>query len=88
MVTITITARVKLSSVIVIQRKRSKNKTKVFHKFIVVSHFPSQPSSDVYLKILAGDEVIQVNDQIVVSTAVQLQTCIVFTFLFKSLRFA
>lgn len=26
-----------------------------------------QPSSDVYLKILAGDEVIQVNDQIVVS---------------------
>ena len=26
-----------------------------------------QPSPDVYVKILAGDEVIQVNDQIVVS---------------------
>lgn len=56
--------------------------------FIIVSHFPSQPSSDVYLKILAGDEVIQVNDQIVVSMAVQLRICIVFTFLFSNLHFA
>lgn len=29
-----------------------------------------QPSSDVYVKILAGDEVIQVNGQIVVSFTV------------------
>ena len=29
-----------------------------------------QPSSDSYLRILAGDEVVQVNDQIVVSDAV------------------
>lgn len=34
-----------------------------------MSYLPSQPSSDVYLKILAGDEVIQVNDQIVVRMA-------------------
>lgn len=50
-----------------------------------MSHSPSQPSSDVYLKILAGDEVIQVNNQIVVSTAVQPQICILSTFFFKNL---
>lgn len=34
-----------------------------------------QPSSDVYVKILAGDEVIQVNDQIVVSVNNMHSTC-------------
>lgn len=57
----------------------------ILQVFIIVSHFPSQPSSDVYLKILAGDEVIQVNDQVVVSMAVQLRICIVFTFCFNNL---
>lgn len=41
-----------------------------------VSYLPPQPSSDVYLKILAGDEVIQVNDQIVVSMAAHV--CVAF----------
>ncbi|CAG10443.1 unnamed protein product, partial [Tetraodon nigroviridis] len=47
----------------------------------------AEASSDVFLKVLAGDEVIQVNDQIVVSTAVRPQTCIVFTFLFENACF-
>lgn len=67
---------------------KTKPKKRMSQVFIIVSHFPSQPSSDVYLKILAGDEVIQVNDQIVVSMAVQLRICIVFTFLFSNLHFA
>lgn len=41
-----------------------------------MSYLPPQPSSDVYLKILAGDEVIQVNDQIVVSMAAHV--CVAF----------
>lgn len=45
---------------------------------IFVSYLPPQPSSDVYLKILAGDEVIQVNDQIVVSMAAHVR--VAFTF--------
>lgn len=51
----------------------SHGKSKIF-----VSYLPLQPSSDVYLKILAGDEVIQVNDQIVVSMAAHV--CVAFTF--------
>lgn len=39
----------------------------IYHEFTFVSSFILQPSSDVYVKILAGDEVVQVNGQIVVS---------------------
>lgn len=48
-------------------------------KFIHISLL--QPSSDVYLKILAGDEVIQVNDQIVVST--ERNVCIGFFYILQ-----
>lgn len=39
----------------------------IYCEFTFVLSFILQPSSDVYVKILAGDEVVQVNDQIVVS---------------------
>lgn len=64
-----------------------QNQSQEFDEFIAVSHSSLQASSDVFLKVLAGDEVIQVNDQIVVSTAVRPQTCIVFTFLFENACF-
>lgn len=44
--------------------KSRKKKTDI-HLFVLLHLL--QPSSDVYVKILAGDEVIQVNNQIVVS---------------------